>query len=124
MSSARSSEILCTACHQETLIVRQPVYEGLKKAGDSFVCAACGHVYASEAEVPYLEASATPGVFSATDRPVKPVLFQEGENRRLCRYCRHYVINPFTQWCGMHRKEVVATDTCDRFEARAAEPDA
>ena len=124
MPSARSAEIRCTACHQETLIVRQPVYEGLRKVGDSFACAACGHVYASEAEVPYLEAPTTPGVFSEADRPAKPVLFEAGENRCLCRYCRHYVVNPFTQWCGMHRKEVAATDTCDRFAARDAEPDA
>ncbi len=117
MMERKTVEIICPACGQESLLVRRPVYEGLKKSGETLQCAACGHVFASEEEVPY-KATTSPTLFTETDRPAAPRVFDEGEQRRLCRYCAHYVVNPFTQWCGVHRKEVEATDTCDRFEER------
>lgn len=110
-------EILCSACHAESLVVREPVYEGFKKVGESFRCAACGHVYANEADVPFKERKSL-GIFSEADRSATPKIFAEGENRRLCRYCAHFVVNPFTQWCGVHKKEVAATDSCAHFKQK------
>ncbi len=114
---ASSTAIQCTACGQESWVLREPLYEGFTKVGETFVCAACGHVYASEDDVPYV-VSRGPALFTEADRTPAPAVFAEDEQKRLCRYCRHYVVNPFTQWCGVHKREVEATDTCDQFSLR------
>lgn len=119
MSEKKKVEILCAECGRESLLVRKPKYEGLKKIGEDLACASCGHVYEREEEVPYKEAQPI-RVFDESDRPEQVTVFEEGENLRICRYCMHYVVNPFTQWCGLHKKEVAATDTCDRFSPKEA----
>ncbi len=114
-----SPEIICPACGRESLLLRAPRYDGFKKVGESLRCAACGYEFASEAEVPF-KAHAQTEVFSETDRPKPLRLFNENETERLCRRCAHYTINPFMQWCGLHRREVEATDTCPSFAPRGA----
>lgn len=37
---------------------------------------------------------------------------------QICRHCVHYVVNPFTQKCMLHHRDVSATDTCPDFEAK------
>lgn len=115
-------EIICSQCGAEAFLTREPVYEGLAKTGETLSCSACGFVFASEEEVPFKEKEAAPQVFTDADRSEKVEVFEEGENRRLCRYCAEYVVNPFMQFCSHHKKEVQATDTCDHF--RAAPEDA
>lgn len=112
-------EIECPSCGAEALLVRTPVFDGLKKAGDTLSCSACGHVFESEDRVPYTEKN-NAAVFTEADRPAAVEVFDEEEKGRLCRYCRYYVINPFTQWCGHHKKEVEATDTCKDFDRSEA----
>ena len=90
--------------------------------GETFRCAACGYVYSKEEDVPYKGKTATQQLFTEADRPTQPTFFKEGENRIICRYCKHYVVNPFTQWCGVHQKEVEATDTCEQFADKEASP--
>lgn len=119
MSTSR--EIDCPACGKETLLVREPRYEGFKKVGDTLRCSGCGHVFDSEAEVPYRHPPALK-VFTDDERPRALHVFREGENARLCRYCANYVVNPFMQWCGHHKKEVQATDTCHAFKPKPPEP--
>ncbi len=121
---AAGAEIVCSACGAEALVVRQPVYEGFKKVGEEFLCSACGHVYSSEADVPFKSGGPTPILFTETDRSPTPHLFDAAENEQLCRYCANYVINPFTQWCSLHRREVEATDSCDQFTRRENTDDA
>jgi hypothetical protein len=58
---------------------------------------------------------AAPRIFSDEEKPVAPELFKEAEKGRFCRYCKHYVVNPFVQRCARHGKEVEATDTCREF---------
>lgn len=118
------AEIVCSACGAEALVVRQPVYEGFTKVGEEFVCSACGHVYPSETDVPFKSGSAAPAIFSEEDRVQTPKVFETAENQRLCRYCANYIVNPFTQWCSVHRREVEATDTCDQFTQRENKDDA
>lgn len=108
-------EISCISCGEDTLVVREAVYDGFKKTGEQFVCAACGHIYEDESLVPFKASWSAPSVFSDEDRSARPDVFAEGENKQLCRHCRNYIINPFTQWCSLHKKEVEATDSCDRF---------
>ena len=117
MSEKRSIEICCSACGQDALLLREPAYEGFTRVGETLQCAACGHVFASEDEVPFKHARKA-RVFSDADRSHTPNVFAKGEAERLCRHCANYVVNPFLQWCGLHKKEVEATDSCDRFEPK------
>lgn len=114
---SRSAEFVCPACGRESLLVRRPRFDGFKKVGEQLTCASCGHEFASEAEVPFTHREA-PKVFRDEDRPAAVKVFAEGEADRLCRYCAHYVVNPFMQWCGLHRREVEATDSCPSFEKK------
>lgn len=109
-------EIRCRACKAETLLKREPVYDGFKKIGERLVCASCGHLYADEAEVPFQTRPEEPAVFNDSDRAETPQIFEADEAARLCRHCAHYTVNPFMQWCSEHKKEVAATDTCPQFE--------
>lgn len=110
-------EINCPGCGRVTLLLRQPRYEGFTKVGESLSCASCGHVFAGEEEVPFKQARRVQ-VFTEADRSKVAKVFDEGENARLCRYCANYVVNPFMQWCGHHRKEVESTDTCAAFQPK------
>lgn len=117
-----SIEIDCSACGRETLLRREPVYEGFKKTGERLLCAGCGHLYAREEDVPFKDRSG-PRIFSESDKSGTPRIFQGDEGKRTCRYCRHYVVNPFAQRCGLRRTFVEATDFCERFEKKPAAED-
>ncbi len=113
----KTTEIECPACNLTTLLLREPVYEGLKKTGETLKCAGCGHVFASEDEVPFSQSEDRP-IFSSKDQSERVQVFAAGEADALCRHCTQYVVNPFMQWCALHKKEVEATDHCDRFERK------
>ena len=115
---SKALEILCSACGADTLLRREPRYEGFRKVGERLLCAACGHEFPSEAEVPFKQ-KRTLAVFGAEDAPQTVRIFADDERGRNCRYCRHYVVNPFTQRCGLHFKAVQATDVCPDFESPA-----
>lgn len=115
---AASLEIVCKACGKDTLVRREAVYEGFKKTGEKYVCASCGHAYGSEAEVPF-KVSRRSAVFTDADRTPKVEVFRAEEKGRTCRHCANYLVNPFTQRCGLHFKEVQATDSCADFEAKS-----
>jgi hypothetical protein len=119
--SDKSIEINCPACRRETLLMRQPKYDGFKRNGETLSCAACGHEFAGEAEVPF-KVRRDVKVFTDEDRPKEFKVFAEDEKGRICRYCTNYIVNPFTQYCSHHKKEVEATDTCDHFATKPAEP--
>ena len=114
MTESKPVEIFCSACGADTLLVRKPDYDGFTRIGDLLTCATCGHVYASEGEVPFKK-RVTMAVFTEADRVATPEIFHEDEKGRICRHCVNYLINPFTQWCSLHKKEVEATDSCNRF---------
>jgi len=111
---SKSVEIRCPSCGQDCLLLRAPLYEGLRRVGEKLSCASCGHLFEDEAAVPFKERRAV-RVFTEADKPEAVRVF-EGEQPAFCRHCRHYVVNPFTQWCGAHRREVEATETCPSFE--------
>lgn len=117
-----SVEIVCTACGAEAFLKREPHYEGLRKTGETLSCSACGTVFATEADVPFKTPTLQPSVFTEADRPQAVRLFAEGENRRLCRYCAHYVVNPFMQFCSRNKKEVQAVDSCAHFTPPGPRP--
>ncbi|MEN7973074.1 MAG: hypothetical protein ABFR47_04485 [Verrucomicrobiota bacterium] len=109
-------EIICSNCGTDTLLKREAVYDGFTKTGEKLVCSSCGFEYASEAEVPFKEKKAEPKIFTDADRSAEVEVFGESENKQLCRYCANYIVNPFTQFCAIHKKEVQATDTCAQFK--------
>ena len=115
--AAKQLEIVCSACGADTLIVRIPRYDGFTRVGDTLKCASCGHEYAAESEVPFKQKNAV-AVFNESDAPRKVVVFHEDEKGRTCCYCLHYVVNPFVQRCGLHRRLVEATDFCDKFDVK------
>jgi hypothetical protein len=121
MTSGRHElEIICEACGDESLAKREPVYEGFTRKGERFVCLACGHVYADAASVPWKKKE-RPSIFDESDKPARPDIFRSEDGTRNCRHCKHYVVNPFTQRCGIHNRPVEATDLCDGFDPK---PDA
>jgi DNA-directed RNA polymerase subunit RPC12/RpoP len=121
MTAPKRIEIRCPGCGQDSLLVREPKYEGFTRVDDALRCAACGHRFASEDEVPFRHGS-QPKVFSESDRSEVVKVFEQGEADQLCRFCVHYVVNPFMQWCGMHKKEVEATDSCGHFKRKPDPP--
>lgn len=108
-------EIICRNCGADALLHREAVYDGFTKTGEKLTCSACGHEYPSEADVPFKSKKDEPVIFTEADRSAKIEVFDEAENRHLCRYCANYIVNPFTQFCALHKKEVQATDTCENF---------
>lgn len=120
---ASSKTIHCPACRAESLLKRSPRYEGFKKVGETLSCAECGHEFADEASVPFTE-KARPQIFSPDDAPKAIRVFKAEEHGQFCRYCRHYVVNPFTQRCSLHKRLVQATDICPQFDRAASTDDA
>jgi rRNA maturation protein Nop10 len=115
----RTLEIICTACGADTLVRREPRFEGFKKVGERLLCASCGHEFASEAEVPFKQKTSL-AVFGAEDKSREIRVFRDDEKGRTCRHCAHYVVNPFTQRCGRTQKIVQATDSCEDFKPKAS----
>jgi hypothetical protein len=113
----KSMEINCSACHAITLVRTEPVYAGFKKTGEVFVCTSCGARYASAEATPFVYGS-RPRIFTESDRPSAPSIFNDDERQRCCSWCRHFVVNPFSQRCGLTNKETQATDLCVRFEKK------
>ena len=122
MGEIKPVEIICAICGKDTLLVRKPKYDGFTKIGESLICGSCGHEYLTEDQVPFKGRKAVK-VFTEADRSKKVDVFEENEADKLCRHCASYIVNPFKQWCSMHKKEVEATDTCNRF-VRRKEPEA
>ncbi|MBP5319371.1 MAG: hypothetical protein J6334_00165 [Kiritimatiellae bacterium] len=120
----RSKEIICTACGARSMTRAEPVYEGFKKVGEQFFCLHCGHCYPSEAETPFVQPDDTrPKIFTDQDKPEKPAIFSEDERHHSCAWCRHFVVNPFTQRCGLTNAFTEATHLCLRFEKRETDPE-
>ncbi len=112
----------CPGCGAFTLFVTEPVYDGFEKVGDRQKCTQCGHVLA-ETDPEIMVGEAKPGIFSDDELPEKPEVFDESDTPTFCRHCVHYIVNPFTQRCGLHDKEVQATDTCGDFEEKGDDGD-
>jgi len=118
-SGTRSREIHCSGCGQDALVRAEPVYEGFRKVGEVYCCTTCGKQYASESETPFLSKIGHPQVFTEADRPAAPSIFSDDERQRSCGWCRHMVVNPFGQRCGVKNRFTEATDLCEHFEKKA-----
>lgn len=115
-------EIVCKACGEETLLRREPVYDGFKKVGEKLFCTSCGHEYSDETSINFQE-HRKPKVFDEDDTPRKLDIFNDDDKEKNCRHCAHYVVNPFTQRCGLHEKVVEATDLCFDFVKKEEKKD-
>ncbi len=110
----QSIKIICTACGKETLLRRTPKYKGFKRIGEELSCMSCGHVFANEETIPFKQKNKM-SVFTNEDKTPPIHIFDLDENKQLCRYCDHYVTNPFVQRCSYLKKKVEATDSCEHF---------
>jgi DNA-directed RNA polymerase subunit RPC12/RpoP len=119
--TAKSIEIACPGCGKDTLLKREPQYDGFKKVGERLLCASCKHEFASEEEVPF-KTRGKPSIFTDADRLKKVDIFKGDEKGKNCRHCKHYVVNPFVQRCGLNNRLVEATDLCERFEKKEEPP--
>lgn len=115
--TSSSRQIHCPGCKTDSLLLRDPVYDGFTKTGEMLKCATCGFEFDDEASVPYVAKRNAP-VFTDADRSAAVQVFTSDEADRLCRHCANYVVNPFMQWCSQHKREVQATDTCEQFTAK------
>ena len=115
--SKQSMAIICTACNEDTFIRREPIYDGFEKTGEKISCISCGHVFDDETDVPFKDNSG-PKIFTDADRSKKIKIFKSDEKGRNCRHCTHYIVNPFVQRCGLHNKDVKATDLCEKFSTQ------
>ncbi|HRR34637.1 MAG TPA: hypothetical protein P5026_11090 [Kiritimatiellia bacterium] len=113
-------EIQCEGCRTITLARKEPVYDGFKKVGEAYVCTGCGARYASAEEAPFVHSPRRPRVFTEADKSQAPSIFADDERQHSCGWCRHFVVNPFSQRCGLTNTETQATDLCVRFEKREA----
>ncbi len=109
-------EIKCRKCGTVAIARPEPVYEGFKKTATSYICTECGEVYPTEAETPFVSKPDRPALFSEEDKPEVISIFDDDERRRCCSWCRHFVVNPFSQRCGLTNRETDATDICPHFE--------
>ena len=114
----RPMEIVCSGCGEVALVRPEPVYEGFRKTGEAYVCTSCGKRYASAEETPFAEAPKTPQVFTDADKEVAPAVFEASERQHCCGWCRHMVVNPFGQRCGVVNRFTDATDVCGHFEKK------
>ena len=121
MAAGKPLEIQCPGCGRETILRREPKYDGFKKVGERLFCASCKHEFESEDEAP-VRGRKVASIFSDDDRPKKLDIFKDEEDIRNCRHCEHHVVNPFLQRCGLHKKPVEATDSCRDFQNRPEPP--
>ncbi|MFH1039069.1 MAG: hypothetical protein V1789_10435 [PVC group bacterium] len=106
--SAATKKIFCPHCRQESAVRVVKKYDGFTPVGEVKTCAFCGREFGEE-EPASIEERA-------------PGWTRDGELKKVCRRCRHYVINPFIQKCILRQKEVEATDTCADFRLRPSPP--
>ncbi|MEI7436967.1 MAG: hypothetical protein WCL16_09215 [bacterium] len=118
---AKLESIQCPACGEASLLKRAPRYDdNFRKVGEHLTCAACGHVFAGEAAVVFTKSAAS-SLFNDDERPKALRIFDDDEHGGTCLHCRNYLVNPFTQRCGLHNRVVEATDTCGQFAVRPDE---
>jgi predicted RNA-binding Zn-ribbon protein involved in translation (DUF1610 family) len=112
--NSKQNKIICPHCGQESFVKSKPVYEGFKKIGEELSCVNCGHVFKDEAEIPY---KTKQSVINLTDTQNKKHLkiLEDENNHKICRYCKYYVVNPFSQRCTYWNKQVEPSDSCENF---------
>jgi transcription elongation factor Elf1 len=118
MNKPHPKEINCSACGEHALVRVEAIYEDFKRVGESFVCTACGKRYASAEETPFAAAQVKPSVFTEADKPDIISIFGDHERQRCCAYCKHIVLNPFGQRCGVTNRFTDATDLCEHFDKK------
>ena len=128
----KSMEIQCLGCGELALVRADPVYEGFRKTGEAYVCTSCGKRYATAEETPFVDAPKKPQVFTDADREVAPRVFTDADRETdiptefnddarqyCCAWCRHMILSPFGQRCGVTNRFTDATDLCESFEKKA-----
>jgi len=65
-----------------------------------------------------VDAPQKPQVFTDADKETAPQVFDDSERQRCCCWCKHMVVNPFGQRCGVTNCFTEATNLCEHFEKK------
>ena len=112
-------EIRCSGCGEVALVRAEPVYEHFRRTGEVYVCTACGKRYATAEEMVLVGPPPKPQVFTDADREAALTMFDDDERQRCCGWCRHMILSPFGQRCGVTNRFTDATNLCESFEKKA-----
>lgn len=113
-------EIDCPQCKTQTIVRKEPVYDGFKKTGEIYICTGCGLRFDTKEATPFVEAKKPLAhILDIIEEPdALAAVFSDDERQSSCGWCRHFVVNPFAQRCGLTNREVEATEWCESFERR------
>lgn len=92
---------ICPACKERSFIKIKKDFDGFKAIAKKKTCALCSYEFKEDEEVSFLEE--------------KPLFDDMDKEKNSCRDCQHYIENPYTQRCMLHKKEVTAFDDCSDF---------
>ncbi|MFC1668163.1 hypothetical protein ACFL1T_02115 [Chlamydiota bacterium] len=98
-------KIVCQKCNQESFVKVEKVYENFVLVGEKKICAFCGEEVIEDDVI-------------KIEKDTKN-LFEQEKEKKICRDCVHYVINPWTQKCVLKKTYVDALDSCNQFRKRA-----
>jgi hypothetical protein len=96
--------IKCPACKEKSFVIIKKDFVGFKAIAEKKACAMCGYEFKEDEDIDYIQE--------------KSLFNDDGEEKKFCRNCEHYVVHPLTQVCDLIKKEVTALDSCDRFEKK------
>src|SRR5574341_966135 len=105
MEAQKPHLISCPNCRQNAPLKIEKVFDdSFNLIGEKKFCSFCKYEFGME-EIPYIQTKSQK-------------IFDPQAERRICLYCKNYVVNPWTQKCMLWQKEVTATDTCEKFERK------
>lgn len=101
----KNNLILCPKCKQKAPLKVEKLYDdAFRIVGEKRTCSFCRKELAED-QINYVEIK-------------EQTIFDPTAERKICHYCKNYVVNPWTQKCTRWEKEVTATDSCDQFEKK------
>lgn len=106
MEAQKARLIQCPKCGQKAPLKTQKIFDDhFNAAGEKKLCSLCKFEFQNDEDIPYIE--------TKTQK-----IFDPHAERRICQYCKNYVVNPWTQKCTLWNKEVTATDSCASFQRK------
>ncbi|MBI1870089.1 MAG: hypothetical protein HYS07_02730 [Chlamydiae bacterium] len=97
--------IKCPGCGQKTPLKIEKIFDDhFNLTGEKKSCSFC-HFEFQEGELPVIQ-------------PKTQKIFDTNAERHICKNCKNYVVNPWTQKCAIWNKDVTGTDSCEKFEQK------
>lgn len=121
-------KITCESCGQEAFAKKKTEMDGWKKKGEILVCGFCSAKLGDWSDSP--KDDQTPKEtsmsklesFLGTKKEDGPKISDDGDDRRFCRDCVHYITHAFLNRCVRHDKEVNPMDDCPDYKRKEPPP--